>query len=399
MLSIAAKDLRLLSRDRPALVWVLVLPLLIAILFGFMSASGGKLRPIALTLIDEDGGRVALAFRAALESEPALRVLEKSRAEAMAAVRRGDQVAVLILPPGFGAALFQAESNAEALLLIDPARRAERGVLDGLVMKAFANAGEEMAQSAGTGLPLALAPPAGSIDQRTLDALTDRTIDLPSLIAKPPKLVTRPLVGGSGLARNGFEISFPVGMTWGLIACAAAFAVSIARERSGGMLLRLRCAPIDYVQILGGKAIACFAACVAEMAILCILAAALFEVRIEDPVALFVAVLCTAACFVGLMTLLAQAGRSEMAVNGASWAVLLIFAMFGGAMVPTYLMPGWMESAGQVSPVSWAIQALEGATWRGLRWSELVRPLGVMLVFGAVTFGIGLLAMAVRRQN
>lgn len=399
MLSIAAKDLRLLGRDRPALIWVLVLPLLIAILFGFMSASGGRLRPIALTLIDEDSSRVALAFRAALESEPALRVLQNSRADALAAVRRGDQVAVLILPPGFGAALYEPENDAEVQLLIDPARSAERGVLEGLVMKAFARAGEEMVQTAGTSLPLALAPPSGSIDQRTLNALTDRTINLPSLIAKPPKLVNRPLVGGSGLARNGFEISFPVGMTWGLIACAAAFAVSIARERSGGMLLRLRCAPIGNFHILGGKAIACFAACVAEMTVLCALAATLFEVRIDNPAALAVAVLCTAACFVGLMTLLAQAGRSEMAVNGASWAVLLIFAMFGGAMVPTYLMPAWMETAGQVSPVNWAIQGLEGAMWRGLSWAELVRPLGVMLAFGALTFGIGLLAMTVRRQN
>jgi ABC-2 type transport system permease protein len=58
-------------------------------------------------------------------------------------------------------------------------------------------------------------------------------------------------------------------------------------------------------------------------------------------------------------------------------------------MVPLFALPGWMQTAGTLSPVKWGILALEGALWRGFGWAELALPCGILLAVGAVGFGLG----------
>ena len=38
--------------------------------------------------------------------------------------------------------------------------------------------------------------------------------------------------------------------------------------------------------------------------------------------------------------------------------------MLGGGMIPQFVMPPWMLTVGNISPVKWAILGLEGAMWR-----------------------------------
>ena len=86
--------------------------------------------------------------------------------------------------------------------------------------------------------------------------------------------------------------------------------------------------------------------------------------------------------------------RSEQAVSGLAWGILLVCAMLGGGMVPQIAMPGWMLSAGAVSPARWTITALEGAIWRGYGPGDMLLPCGVLLAIGALGFAIGALVFA-----
>ncbi|MBU0717617.1 MAG: ABC transporter permease, partial [Planctomycetes bacterium] len=75
--------------------------------------------------------------------------------------------------------------------------------------------------------------------------------------------------------------------------------------------------------------------------------------------------------------------------GGIGWAVLLIMAMLGGGMVPLIVMPGWMQTLSHVSPVKWAIVAMEGAIWRNFTLPEMLFPCGILLGVGVVCFAIG----------
>jgi ABC-2 type transport system permease protein len=86
-------------------------------------------------------------------------------------------------------------------------------------------------------------------------------------------------------------------------------------------------------------------------------------------------------------------GRTERAVAGSVWAVLMPLAMLGGSMVPQIAMPQWMQTAGSISPVKWTILSLEGAIWRDLPWSEMLNASGILLAMGAVFYAIGLVVL------
>jgi ABC-2 type transport system permease protein len=59
-------------------------------------------------------------------------------------------------------------------------------------------------------------------------------------------------------------------------------------------------------------------------------------------------------------------------------------------------MPGWMQTASNVSPVKWGILALEGGIWRGFTLAEEARPCGVLVAVGVAGFAFGSMVLAKR---
>jgi ABC-2 type transport system permease protein len=186
----------------------------------------------------------------------------------------------------------------------------------------------------------------------------------------------------------------PSAVLLAIMGCVAAFAFSIVSERAAGPLVRLRVAPLSRAQLLAGKGLACFLASTAVALFLLLLGNVIFKVRLSDPAQLVVAIVCTGIGFVGIMMLLATLGKTEQSVAGAGWGILMLLAMFGGAMVPLMFMPDWMQTASNLSPIKWGILALEGAIWRGFSWTEMLLPCGIMLAIGAVCFALGVRNLA-----
>jgi ABC-2 type transport system permease protein len=139
VVALAVKDLRLLLRMRAGLFFTVVWPLLIAIGFGLiLGGSGDKpqnLIPVVVT--DEDQSAESRAFVDHLAGGGEVNVARGSRQEAVDQVRHGKKTAYIIVPRGFGQAagrMFYGEPP-HVELGIDPSRRAESGMLQGLLMK------------------------------------------------------------------------------------------------------------------------------------------------------------------------------------------------------------------------------------------------------------------------
>lgn len=90
------------------------------------------------------------------------------------------------------------------------------------------------------------------------------------------------------------------------------------------------------------------------------------------------------------MMMIAGLGRTEQAASGAGWAILMPMTLFGGGMMPQFIMPGWMQTLGNLSPVKWAILGMEGAVWRGFTLGDMLLPAALLLAFGAVCFAVGI---------
>jgi len=163
------------------------------------------------------------------------------------------------------------------------------------------------------------------------------------------------------------------------------FAMGIVIERRRGTLTRLQLAPIRTGEILAGKGLACMIACGIALTLVMLVGTQFFGVRVPDIVKMVVVLAAVAFCFTGVMLLIAVLGKTEGAVGGAGNAALLVMAMFGGGMIPLFILPSWMVTVGSVSPVKWSILAVEGVVWRGFAWGELMTPIAILLGMGVGT--------------
>lgn len=190
------------------------------------------------------------------------------------------------------------------------------------------------------------------------------------------------------LPRSGWDLSFPQGMLWGVLGCVAGFAISIAKERSQGTMVRLQASPLTINDILLGKALACFLAVLGVIAMMVLLGTCL-GMRATSYFLLVVSALCIAIGFSGIMMTMSTLGKTEQSVSGSGWAINMLMAMFGGAMIPLLFMPQIFQQISLLSPVRWAIYTLEGSIWRGLSVTDLWPAWAILLSIGAMGLAIG----------
>jgi ABC-2 type transport system permease protein len=419
IVAMALKDLRILLRDRAGFFFTLVWPLLIAIFFGVIfggNRSEQQASAIEIAVVDEDGTAGAQEFVEALKAGSEFAVTEADREQAFDAVKGRKAVAYVILKPGFGEAsgrVFWGEPP-QVELGIDPARGAEAAMVEGILMKyasermgrAISDQQSQRDNIRGARESLAEAqdvPPEVRNNLQQLFADLDRFMaeeaeyadsgdsDQTGMAGLTPLEVERTDVAGAVYRgpRSAYAITFPQGVIWGLIGTAAGFAVSIVVERTRGTLFRLQTAPISRTSVLGGKALACFMSIILMTVVLYTLALVVFRLRPLSFPLLGLAVVSSAIGFVGVMMLLAVSGKTEQAVGGIGWAVLIVMSMVGGGMIPLFFMPSWMRALSNFSPVKWSVLAMEGAVWRGFSLVEMLKPCGILIAVGVVCFSIG----------
>jgi ABC-2 type transport system permease protein len=361
---IALKDLRALLRDKLALFWVLGFPLLFALfLAGLLEAGlGGPTAKLAVGLVSKSDGPAVAAVRAELEHSARLELHPDDEATAEASVRRGDHVAFVVLEAGAApeAAVAPAVTPnvPKVRIVVDPAR-----VLDGERVRAEVLLAFEKLLARGNE-----------------SAAASESVSLTTLST-------------SNLPRGAGDYVFAPAVLWGLIGCAACFAISLVAERARGTLQRLAAAPISRASILLGKALACALACVSVALAIALVMGIGIGIRFSEPAKLLLALASSVACFSGITMLLSVLGNTEQSVAGAGWGSLIVLAMVGGGMVPQSFMPAWLTTFGQVSPVSWGIVALEGALWRGFSYAELAPRCALLLGTGLVCFAVGSLRL------
>jgi ABC-2 type transport system permease protein len=366
---------------------------------------------------DLDQSIASAAFVQRMDDVDELRVTRMPETEAREATRKGNKVAYIILPEGFGSAYSSLFSGGtpEVILGVDPSRKAEAGMLEGVMMKLGVERFENALSGAG-GLANTLDESIKSISEDEsmpadwksllgqflpqIKQLNEQDAqnpgDQPGSSNKAMASALTPLIlNFEEVAiqkegpKNGYAVTIPQAMYWAIMGVIMGFGVALVQEKTLGTMTRLVSAPVSRFQILAGKALGCFSALFVVITALFIFARFVFDVPIDDPIKALFAVLCVSIGFVGFMMFLAAIGKTERGVSSLGWGVMMVFAMFGGAMIPLFAMPDWMKSVSSLSPVKWAILSLEGATWRNFSYTELMVPCGIMLILGVVFFALG----------
>lgn len=411
ILALAQKDLRILIRTRSGIFFTFVWPLLIAVFFGLIfSGSDSGSAKIAISVIDEDHSPASQEFIAHLGKNESLSIDQTSRDKAAALVRQGKRMAAVIFPAGFGNASgrFFYGDPPKVEVFIDPSRKAETAMLQGLLFQQAAagmqrmfsdrSASKEMVRTAlsdvgrlpdSSGEKAVLNRFLMGLDQLVNTRSADKATAGESAAWQPLKIITTDTRRQREGPTNSFDITFPQGILWGIIGCVMTFGIGIVTERTHGTMIRLQMSPLTRMHLLAGKALACFAGiCIVESGMF-IFGRLFFHVRPGSWGLLALAGLATGIAFVGIMMLTSTLGKTEQAAAGAGWAIMMPLAMFGGGMVPLFFMPHWMVIASNLSPVKWSILAMEGAIWRGFSLWEMLLPCAILSAVGILCFAIG----------
>jgi len=355
MIAVFLKDLRIILRDRWALLFFILVPIVVISIIAlalFDSDEGPKLM---VPVVNEDQGPVANAFIKLLGKHAD--VVEMSRQEAEHVVRDQNRApAAIVFPQGMSKAYLQGRTS-NLTLLTDPAQAVDLQTVKVLLLLMDKEAA-------------ALADP-----------LEEERISL-----------TEQNLTGNRVSVTSFEQNVPgFSIMFVLLAVVFATAMGLHDERDWGTLPRLLVAPAGFTWMLLGKLGARFCMGVIQMLVLFLWGYFFFEVSLGSSVIAFVALTC-AVVFVCVALGLVVAGiaRTREQTQPMSLAVVMAFSALGGLWWPQSITPEWMREISPIVFTTWAMRGMNDLVLRDRGLAAMVEPVGVLTLYGIVLLAIGL---------
>ena len=188
---------------------------------------------------------------------------------------------------------------------------------------------------------------------------------------------------------NGYSHSFAGMGVQFILFMGIDLGIKLLTMRRMGLWQRLRAAPLTRAFLLGSQIAS--GAIVAAILFTIIVAVGMivFGVRVEGSTVGFVGLIVAFALMTASFGLfIAALGRTPEATRGLAIFATLVMVMLGGAWVPSFVFPQWLQTVSLAMPTRWAVDGFDAMTWRGLgfeaAWLPIVVLLGFSLVFGVI---------------
>lgn len=342
---VAGKDLRQQLRSGTLLVFAVVLPLGLALLFNTILGGEQQFRA-RYAVLDEDRGALAASFTdqvltplATLDTFEVTPVA--SREQAVRRTDEGEFAATFVIPAGFTEAV-QAGRPATLTVIGNP----DAGIAVQIA--------REIARSYTTELrsvQLAVATAARGDPATEPAELAARA----AAMAPPVVLEADPSAGSRQLDSPTY---FAAGMSVFFLFFTAMLSVSqLLAERQEGTMARLLAAPVTRTAVLAGKLLATVGIGLAAMAVLVGSSSLLLGADWGDPRGLIPLVVSAVLAATALMTLVGSfATTTEQATNWMS-VLAVLFGLFGGSFVPLAQL-GNLGVVSYFTPHRWFLQGL-----------------------------------------
>jgi ABC-2 type transport system permease protein len=398
-LLIGWKDIKLAFRDRAGLIMTLVAPFVLIIGMAFVTGhfSGGStsgLSDIPLVLVNQDGGQLGNALVSTFQSSELKGLVQPEILNDPATARQrvdADQAAAAILiPAGFTDSIIQTGAAPGKTVQIEvyanPTRPTSAGVVktivDGFISQAeVGRVGGQVAvmQLVNAGLiqPQQAAQVGSQIGAQQAEAAGNSTaITLKSENSGRAVVTFDPLA----YMAPGMALMF-------LMFAASLGGRSLLTERNQGTLPRLLVSPTSSSQVLGGKTTGVYLTGVAQMLILILTSALLFQLRWGDPPAVLALVLAAVVGATGWGMLIAALARTPGQVTTIGSAITLMFGLLGGSFISMDNMPAWFQVISKLTPNYWGIQGFATLAAGGTI-ADILVSIAALLLMGVVLFAI-----------
>jgi ABC-2 type transport system permease protein len=372
VLALAGRILRQFRHDRRTVGLIVIVPVVVMALIGYLISDDKEPLPVAVVNLDEPvttpSGPVSLGARIVdlLELDQAIAVQPVASVEAATQQVEDTEVAGAVVVPADLTQQVLSGGSATVEVLVGGIQPS----LYGPVVVATAAAIAALPETAGgvvgvSAPPIALEPVAveGTVGLKTLD------YNAPALIAV-------------------FAFLFTFMLT----------SVSFLRERSSGTLERLMASPVSRFEILTGYLLGFIGFAMAQALIILGYAILVLDVRVEGSIWLVLLVL--AILVVGVVNLgiaLSFYARNELQVIQFIPLVLLPQVFLGGLWWPVETLWPPLRFLSQLFPITHAVLALREVMVGGAGFAEILPQLLALLAFAAAMVAIGVAALRKQR--
>ncbi len=424
ILALTIKDLKILFKDRGGMISLFAMPMMFILVMSVALQSafsvGGDDNPVEVlvvdldqpaTYIDGEPTRLAGDVLAAIEEVDGLRLIAEwdgaplSRAQAERLIADGEYQMAIIFPEDFSASIINAIGDPDAdaariIFVVDPTAGQQVVAPVQAAINAYANRTAAYAQAPyriETALHQAAAnfpPEQASFVAQVGEALTGEllaTYDLGEIGGQSEIHVEQAVPAEFNITEfpNAVEQNVPGYTIFGVFFIVQVLATSLLREKQDGTFRRLLVAPLPKAALLIGKLLPYYLVNLIQVALMFAVGALVFEMNLGSaPLALVVVTLATAAAATGMGLLVASLGKTPEQIGGLSTLLALTLAAIGGMMVPTFVMPPFMQTLSKISPHAWALSGYQDVIVRGLGTAAVLPEVGVLLGFAVAFFGV-----------
>jgi ABC-2 type transport system permease protein len=367
LLALIRKDLILYVSNRRALVLNILMPIVLGGFLGYIFGGSGKSEPVKVdvALVQQDDSALGKKIGAALRNGGTLQVHEMSLQAAQEQVNTGKLMVAIVLPAGFaeaaGAAVLSGRGKPTLSIIYDPSQEATRMMVSGLLVRQIMHVLDAHMSSRG---------------------VVDNALSLPFSTNEQATSASKSQYNGYAHAFAGMTVQF-------ILFMGIDVGVGILLARRMGLWNRLLAAPVSGEAVLLARAISSALISFCVLLVIFAVAVAVFKVSIDGSL---VGLIGVAACFAMMAAcfglLIAALGKTPEAARGLASFATLVMVMLGGAWMPSFVFPQWLQSATLLMPTRWAVDGLEAMTWRGLgldaAFPAMAALLGFTLLFGMV---------------
>jgi ABC-2 type transport system permease protein len=376
---IAWKDLTELFRNRLGLVLLIVMPLFMMAMIGFIyPSSGTTVSDLPVALLNEDAGFAGSTIPSQtfvmglqqINDQTHMLVLSNasSMTEIKDAVQRGELNGGIVIPNNFSASIMTGEQGT-LILVTDESNPTISATMQAALTATFDQMGTMLAQ------------------QNVQILNSSVTANNALAIVKPYNVQTEGVVAGNP---SYFDFIAPgiMAMTV-MMSVMTGLPVAISQEKEIGTMDGMMVAPINRLSIILGKTLGQTARGLIQGAIILGLAVGLFGVAIQGNILLvFGLLLLGVFSFVGLGVVITSFAKDQETAQMMMTTLMFPMMFLSGVFFPIQQMPWYMQTVSKFLPLTYAADALRKVMVLGADIPDISSELIILIAFGAVMTAI-----------
>ncbi len=386
LFTLTLKDLRLLLRDRGALLLLFLAPVVVISAAGFSLSTLYQSSRHLLPVVDLDRGAIAEKLLAALREDPGLDVELVDPEEARRLVSETPLAgAALFIPEGFSESVGKS-APSKLVLSTDPVKHLE--VLKIRVAVERARGVLITARVAARIAVVQVLTHAGDVD---FEALSEDSAALAERLAGETVALEETSIFGGPTEFNTFDQNVPgFSVTFLLLGMIFGVGLGLLDEREWGMVYRLSASPIPPAALLAGKMLSRFVTGILQMALLFVFGRAAFGISLGPSLpALGLTIVGIAFASAAFGFLAATVARSRDAMLPVGTMAVVAMAAVGGCWWPITIEPLWLQRLAHLFPTAWAMGAFNDLMLRQRDLTSVLPKVGALLGFGLAYLVLG----------